>query len=543
MDADRLSRLLSVHLADPGGLPGLWLRGRGGPVRDAILACLPTDARVRGTDDAPLDGGLDLVASLAAGRAVTAPGVLDRADRVALTLAERCTPRRAARLAQALDDGIAVIALDEGEGDEGLPAALARRMALHVPLDALPPRTGPVVITPRISPGSVRIPPDAVAEVEAAARALAIPDLAPALRCLRAARALAALDGAEEVGTDHLAEAAALTLAHHARALPDAAVDEAPPPPPEPAEGQATGTEPPSEMMIEAARAALDPALLPPLGGRGGAGQGAGAARTGTQTGRPLPSRPGRPSSGRRIDVVATLSAAAPWQKIRRDMIGGRSNRREETTTCDLSNLGHPLLVRASDLRLRRREDRAERCLIFCVDASGSHALARMAEAKGAVECLLAEAYRRRDRVALIAFRGDAAQTLLPPTKSLVQAKSRLAGVPGGGATPLASGLAAARVLATDARRRGATPILVLMTDGRGNVALDGRRDRAAAAEDADRIAALMARDGTQALVLDTAVRPQPALAALARRLGGRYLPLPRSDARALSRAVEAELV
>ena len=541
MDDHRLSRLLSVHLADPAGLPGLWLRGRGGPVRDAILACLPSDARVRGTDDAPLDGGLDLVASLAAGRAVTAPGTLEGAARVTLTLAERCTPRRAARLAQALDDGTAVVALDEGEGDEALPGTLSRRMALHVPLDALPSRTCPAVIAPRIEVHAVRIPDEALAEVEAAARALGIPDLAPPLRCLRAARALAALDGAAVVGADHLAEAAALTLAHHARALPDAGEDEAPPPP-EREQTQPTGGEPPSDMMIDAARAALDPALLPPMTAKGGSGQGAGAARTGTATGRPLPSRPGRASAGRRIDVVATLAAAAPWQRIRRDASPVGWNKLYGTAACEMSKLGHRVIVRASDLRIRRTEDRAERCLIFCVDASGSHAMARMAEAKGAVECLLAEAYRRRDRVALVAFRGDAAETLLPPTKSLVQAKSRLAGVPGGGATPLASGLAAARTLAADARRRGATPVLILMTDGRGNVALDGRRDRAAAAEDADRLATSMARDGTAALVLDTAVRPQPALSRLADRLGARYLPLPRADARALSRAVEAEL-
>ena len=89
----------------------------------------------------------------------------------------------------------------------------------------------------------------------------------------------------------------------------------------------------------------------------------------------------------------------------------------------------------AGDIRLRRYEERSDRLLIFTVDASGSAALARLAEAKGAIEILLAEAYARRDHVCLIAFRGTEAELLLPPTRSLVQTKRRLAGLPGGGGT------------------------------------------------------------------------------------------------------------
>ena len=170
---------------------------------------------------------------------------------------------------------------------------------------------------------------------------------------------------------------------------------------------------------------------------------------------------------------MATLRTAAPWQGLRRD--------RAATPRA--------VHVAPDDLRIRRHAERAERCLIFLVDASGSQAMARMAEAKGAVELLLAEAYRRRDHVALVAFRGSGAELLLPPTRSLVQAKRRLAGLPGGGATPLASGLAAAGDVAARAARKGATPVIVLMTDGRANVTLDGAHDRARAGEDATRVA------------------------------------------------------
>jgi magnesium chelatase subunit D len=91
-----------------------------------------------------------------------------------------------------------------------------------------------------------------------------------------------------------------------------------------------------------------------------------------------------------------------------------------------------------------RFKQRRETTTIFVVDASGSAALHRLAEAKGAVELLLADCYVRRDRVAMLAFRGKGAELMLPPTRSLVRAKRSLAGLPGGGGTPLAAGMDAA---------------------------------------------------------------------------------------------------
>ncbi len=137
-----------------------------------------------------------------------------------------------------------------------------------------------------------------------------------------------------------------------------------------------------------------------------GAGR-AGAAAS-AQRGRPVGTRPGDPRRGR-LALIETLRAAAPWQRLRR----GEGEAR--------------LRITADDLRIRRLVQKRETTTIFAVDASGSAALERLAEAKGAVESLLAECYVRRDRVALVAFRGRGADLLLVPTRSLVRAKRALA--------------------------------------------------------------------------------------------------------------------
>ena len=172
------------------------------------------------------------------------------------------------------------------------------------------------------------------------------------------------------------------------------------------------------------------------------------------------------------------------------------------------------------------------------VDASGSAAVARLAEAKGAVELLLAECYVRRDRVALLSMRGAGAEVLLPPTSSLARAKRSLAGMPGGGGTPLAAGFVAAMVLADGVRRGGQTPVGVFMTDGRPNVALDGAHGRAVAEADAMTVARAWRASGHAALLVDMAVRPHPFARGLAEAAGARYLALPSAGSVALEAAV-----
>jgi magnesium chelatase subunit D len=177
---------------------------------------------------------------------------------------------------------------------------------------------------------------------------------------------------------------------------------------------------------------------------------------------------------------------------------------------------------------------------LFAIDASGSSALHRLAESKGAVELLLAECYVRRDQVAVIAFRGRGAQIVLPVTRSLVRAKRSLAALPGGGGTPLASGIDAVRTLAEQMRRRGLTPLVVLLTDGQANIARDGTPGRARASEEALNAARLVRLGALAALLIDTATRPQPSAQRLAEAMQARYVPLPQADARSLLGAVQA---
>jgi magnesium chelatase subunit D len=423
---------------------------------------------------------------------------------------------------------------------------LADRLALFLDLDGIPAAdTFPLDLPPetlalaRARLAEVRIDPKSVETLTRLAAAMGIASLRAPLLTLATARALAAWRGEATPSEDTLRQAAELTLAHRGT-LPDAADPEpAPPPPPEPDQPDSAEPEtrqsadtPPDEMLLDAIRAALPPDLLARLAvaratraakGSGGSGD----ARKGNHRGRPLPPRPGTPGSGKRIDLVSTLRAAAPWQPLRR-----------KTALIDKQGLH----IRQSDLRLKRYVETSDRVLIFTVDASGSSAFARLAEAKGAVELLLAQAYARRDHVALIAFRGQSAEILLPPTRSLVQTKRRLAGLPGGGGTPLAAGLQLGLLTALQTRARGMTPTIALLTDGRGNIALDGSANRAQAEADSQRLALALRNSGVPTLVIDIATRPQAALRELAARLDAPYLPLPRADAHRLSAVLGAAM-
>jgi len=230
------------------------------------------------------------------------------------------------------------------------------------------------------------------------------------------------------------------------------------------------------------------PAPSPPPAPGGGTTDRAGAAYrprlfTVDGIGRGRPGRRSRAlgSSGRRVGsgtgtgslhLVETLRAAAERQAAQgTDVVGDRTGRR--------------VVLHPSDLRIAVREGREANLLLFCVDASGSMAARRrMVQVKTAILSLLTDAYRRRDKVAMISFRGDGAELALPPTGSVEVAAALLDELPAGGRTPLAEALVEAhRVLRRerlrDARMR---PLLILVTDGRATSGADAvTRSRQAA--------------------------------------------------------------
>lgn len=539
---DRVIAALAALAVDPVGVKGLWLRGRVGPVRDCIVDALPQGRRIHpGIDDTSLFGGVDLAATLASGKLTHSTGLLSTKAPLILTMAERCPPGLAARLAGWLDKpGSCVIALDEGaEAEESLPAALIDRLGLFLDLSDLGRSdTAPILMdAARLSAAQaalhdIRLPAHALQTLTSVAFAMGIGSMRAPLLGLAVAQALAAWRGEAMVSDDTLRHAAELTLSHRGD-VPQVSETEGAPPPPDPRERDGepqSNTDPfPDELLLEAVRAALPADLLAQLAAgkatRSAKGSGTGAARKGNHRGRPLPPLPGSPGTGKRIDVVATLRAAAPWQTLRR----------RQTDPAGLE-------IRKSDLRLKRYQETSDRLLIFAVDASGSAAFARLAEAKGAIELLLAQAYARRDHVALIAFRGDRADLLLPPTRSLVQTKRRLAALPGGGGTPLAAGLRMAYDLALKTRARGMTPTVAVLTDGRANIAMDGTANRAMAEADSTMVARALRAANLSALLIDTANRPQPALRQMAAVMGAPYLALPRADAKRLSMALQSAL-
>jgi magnesium chelatase subunit D len=628
----------ALFATDPAGTGGVALRAPAGPQRErwlqALRDVLPQEVPVKRVPvhvhDERLLGGLDLAATLRAGRPVGQRGLLAEADGgvLLLAMAERLAAGSAARIAAALDtgevtlerDGLAlrqparlgVVALDEGlADDERLPAALRDRLAFHVELPAglrdMPFHAGddPVaglrdrVIAARELLPTVGVDDALLQALCAAALALGIDSARAPLLALRVARAAAALAGRGAADQHDAALAARLVLAPRATQLPvlpaadDAATEptephqrdnsapapaEPPPLPPPPPHADAApppaeaadaadnhdpASEPPpdpppldpatlTDLILEAAHAAIPAGLLAALKlgqairARTASAGRAGQVRYNRSRGRPAGVRRGEPRAGVRLNLIETLRAAAPWQAVRRREADAAESR-DATSRADATGsrtLQRPaaarprILVRRDDFHVTRWQQRSETTTVFVVDASGSAALHRLAEAKGAVELLLADCYVRRDRVALLAFRGKAAELLLPPTRSLVRAKRCLAGLPGGGGTPLAAGIDAAFALADTIARRGETPILVLLTDGRGNIASDGTPGRQRAGDDALAAARQVRLAGLTALLLDTSPQPQPAAEQLAAAMGAAYLPLPHAGAAALSSAV-----
>lgn len=453
---------------------------------------------------------------------------------------------------------LGVIALDEGIADEERPpSGLLDRLAFHLNLSTIAIHEADElsfsieeIVAARACLSTVQVSEADIEALCATAAALGIASARAPLLALRAARAAAALAGRSVVSQDDVKLAGRLVLGSRATVLPappdeqETADESNTQPDNEPSDAAddneqddsttSTETQAMCDVVLEATRAAIPANLLAQiLAGRGrtrsrasSVGR-AGALQHSKLRGRPVGVKRGEPRAGVRLNVLETLRAAAPWQRRRR---AGRGEAHEGTLA--------RIEIRREDFHVTRLKQRAETTTIFAVDASGSSALHRLAETKGAIELLLADCYVRRDRVALVAFRGSCADLLLPPTRSLVRVKRSLAALPGGGGTPLASGIDAGTTLATAVLSRGGTPTLVLLTDGRANIARDGKPGRPQAEEEA-LIAARRVRE-TQftTLLIDTSPHPHPFAQRLAAEMGARYVALPHADSAALSQAV-----
>ena len=607
-DAATIAALFAV---DPVGLGGVALRSPACDNRDQWLALLksllPTQTPLRrvplNINDTALLGGLDLGATLQAGKPIALRGLLSQADGgvLVLAMAERMSLSSAARFGSVLDTGmvalqrdgldtsakasLGLVALDEGANDdEQMPAGLADRLAFRLLMGAQdvdeegPEWTAQEVLNARERLSQVTIDDEAVQALCAAALALGIDSLRASVFAVRVARAAAALAGSNTVEEEHTGVAARLVLAPRATRLPPAAPPEneaqdtpaenQEPPKNSDSDNKSEPPEPPSkpdapdaenkdesnadgdqeeaqdedpglpenlaELVLEAAQAAIPSGLLARLKmgqlhrAKTPTSGSAGALQKNALRGRPVGARKGEPRAGQRINVLETLRAAAPWQKLRQ--------RQQATTDGQIQRI----VVRKEDFHVTRFRQSGQTTTVFVVDASGSSALNRLAEAKGAVELLLADCYVRRDSVAVLAFRGQTAELILPPTRSLARAKRSLAGLPGGGGTPLANAIDAAILLADQLRKKGETPIVVLLTDGKGNIARDGRPGRAQAAADALAAATEMRLRGFSTLLVDTSPQAQDAAKNLAQAMGAQYLALPYAGANSLNQAVRA---
>lgn len=580
---DTATLAATLIAVDPYGVGGISLRARAGPVRDrwlqVLTGALPGNCKQRRVPlqigDGRLLGGLDLAATLKSGRPIAERGLLAEADGgvIVLASAERIEAATVARITAVLDQGrvevardgfsssissrFGVVALDEGIADDECPSpALVDRLAFQIDLDAVRiSEAAPLAVdagkvsAARLALSSVVISDGILAALCGAAHAMGIGSFRAPLLAVSVARAKAALDGRNEVTDNDARLAAQMVLGPRATIMPAQDQTDQPPPQepePPPPEPQNDNDDPGkdnqiddqilADMVLEAAKAAIPAGLLAALkAGTARRNKARSSGRAGVKQravrhGRPVGVERGELKQGARLNIVETLRAAAVWQPLRR----------REAQTRGLTTADRRVEVRKDDFRITRFKKSTETTTIFVVDASGSSALHRLAEAKGAVELLLADCYVRRDHVALIAFRGKTAELILPPTRSLVRAKRCLAGLPGGGGTPVALALDLAAELADTVRRKGQTPTVIVLTDGRANIARDGSPGRPKAEGDAIAAAGKLALSGTTAVVIDTSAHPAQQSQRLADAMAAVYLPLPYADAAVLSKAIRA---
>ena len=434
------------------------------------------------------------------------------------------------------------------------------------------------IVAARSRLGQVRLSDAALLKIAEVCAAFEADGLRADIVTARAAVAHAAWEGRADVTRDDIRRAAVLTLPHRRRRNPFDAPgldedlldevlgdDEPPPDPPDP-QGEPPDAAPPSDSGTPSDGGTPADGGPPPEGAGSpeNPAQPSDTERTVSDSPAPAastmsPGTPYRPrlltvrglghgAAGRRSRAIADSGHRVGAQRPRGaggsphlvDTLWAAARAARPPVAREGAAPGRRLDIRGEDLRVAIREGREANLVLFCVDASGSMAARkRMTQVKTAILSLLLDAYRRRDKVGLITFRGRDGEVTLPPTRSVDIAAARLAELPAGGRTPLAEGLLeAARLLVRERRRDPRLrPLLVVVTDGRATAGADAvaRSLRAA-----DYIAGL----GITTVVIDGEDGPMRlGLAArLARRLGAEHLPVSGISAEALTSTVAAHV-
>lgn len=572
--------IAKVFAVDPIAFGGMTVTARHPELRQwwigELATLLPANTPVKKIPiNVTMDrlvGGLNLAATLGEGRPVTDLGLLSNSNNgvVVLSTAQTAAPPVIAEVCSTLDTGevrvlregldlriasqFSVVAFEAGDDETDLtPLALMDRLAFRINLEAIPGKP-PSFANDALN--CVRAAQDRIGHVKCAHKfyevlaktslSLGIGSLRADSFAVRAARAIAALEGREAVEQDDVVRAGQLVQAWRMYVATEETDDGSP----EVSEHH-DGRNDSSESAVDRGEAeelqdvvvnAIESGMTPDLIGldrthgtlsvRASDGQsGSGRHKTRAIRGHKIGIRTAARTGDEKIDLYETIKAAVPWQRMRKTESDTLPKRTDPVVAL-------PLMIEKSDFRFKKFKNQTGRAIIFVVDTSGSSAINRLAEAKGAVEILLSACYSRRHQVALIVFRGQKAELLLPTTRALARARRCITDLPGGGGTPLAQAIDAAIKVSLTERQKGLDPYLVFLTDGRANVTRDGKADRARAIEDCESAAASVKQLAIDGVWVDTSAKPDARLSKLAKLSNNDYLPLPFAHSRTLSQAV-----